>query len=67
MAAVTEQSVLEVLASVNDPARGKDVVSLGMIAGVQTRDGHVVISVEIDPARIDNINIKMKLHLLTIL
>ena len=51
MAAVTEQSVLEVLASVNDPARGKDVVSLGMIAGVQTRDGHVVISVEIDPAR----------------
>jgi ATP-binding protein involved in chromosome partitioning len=34
-----------------DPDRGKDIVSLGMVSGVQLREGHVGFTIEVDPQR----------------
>jgi len=51
MAGVTEQQILDALAGVIDPASGKDVVSAGMVQGLQTKDGHVAFAVEVDPAK----------------
>lgn len=49
MTTVTEQDVLEALAKVTDPDRRLDVVSLGMIEGVQVKDGHVAFAVQVPP------------------
>ena len=49
MATVTEQEVLEALAEVTDPDRRLDVVSLGMIEGVQVKDGHVAFAIQVPP------------------
>jgi ATP-binding protein involved in chromosome partitioning len=51
MASFGEQQVLTALKSVMDPERGRDLVSLGMISGIAIKDGNVVFSIEIDPAR----------------
>ena len=51
MADVTEQNILDILGNVNDPESGKDVVSLGMVKGVQIKDGHVAFALEVDPAK----------------
>src|SRR5690606_35752514 len=51
MARVSEQQVLDALRRVEDPDRGGDVVSLGMIAGLGVRDGNVGFAVEVAPAR----------------
>jgi ATP-binding protein involved in chromosome partitioning len=48
---VTEQQVLEALKCVVDPERRKDIVSLGMVQGLQIRDGHVALALEVDPKR----------------
>ncbi len=49
MAGVTEQQILDVLKAIKDPATGKDIVGAGMIAGLQTKDGHVAFAIEVDP------------------
>ena len=51
MASFGEQQVLAALKSVIDPARGRDLVSLGMVSGIAIRDGNVVFSIETEPAR----------------
>jgi ATP-binding protein involved in chromosome partitioning len=49
--AVTEKAVLDALAAVRDPDKGRDVVSLGMISGVVVRDGNVGFAIEVEPER----------------
>lgn len=51
MAGVTEQKILDALSKVTEPETGKDIVSAGMIQGLQTKDGHVAFAIEVDPAR----------------
>ena len=51
MAAPTEDQVLDALRSVQDPDRGADIVSLGMISGLVVKGGHVAFSLELDPKR----------------
>ncbi len=49
MAGVSEQQILDSLKQVIDPDSGKDIVSAGMIRGLQTKDGHVAFAIEVDP------------------
>jgi ATP-binding protein involved in chromosome partitioning len=49
--AVTEQQILDALATIADPERGADIVSLGMVSGVAIRDGNVAFSIEVEPER----------------
>jgi ATP-binding protein involved in chromosome partitioning len=51
MAQVSEADVFEALKGVNDPDRGQDIVSLGMISGVVVKDGNVGFAIEVDPKR----------------
>ncbi len=51
MAGVSEQQILDVLKKVIDSDSGKDIVSAGMVAGLQTKDGNVAFAIEVDPAR----------------
>jgi ATP-binding protein involved in chromosome partitioning len=51
MAEVNEGIVLKTLESVIDEAKGKDIVSLGMVSGIAVKGGHVAFSLEIDPQR----------------
>jgi ATP-binding protein involved in chromosome partitioning len=51
MSGLTEQQVLAALRQIVDPDRGKDIVSLGMVPGVQLREGHVGFAIEVDPQR----------------
>ena len=50
MGAITEDAILAALRTIRDGERG-DLVGLGMISGVQTKDGHVAFAIEVDPAR----------------
>lgn len=51
MASVTEAQILEALSTVVDPKAGESLVALKMISGVAIKDGNVQFSIEIDPAR----------------
>ncbi len=51
MAGVTEQEILDALAKVTEPETGKDIVSAGMIQGLQIKDGHIGFAIEVDPAQ----------------
>ena len=51
MAEINEQQILEALSGVKDPETGEDIVSAGMVAGVQLKDGHVAFAIEVDPTR----------------
>ncbi|MDP6565288.1 MAG: iron-sulfur cluster carrier protein ApbC [Alphaproteobacteria bacterium] len=55
MARVTEEEVLQALGAVVDLDREQDVVSLGMISGLAVRDGNVAFSIEVDPARAEEL------------
>ena len=44
---ITNNVIIETLKSVTDPLSGKDVVSAGMIQGLQTRDGNVAFAIEV--------------------
>lgn len=47
MSEVTNDVILEALQGVNDPISGKDVVSAGIIQGLQTLDGNVAFAIEV--------------------
>jgi ATP-binding protein involved in chromosome partitioning len=51
MTEVTQDRVLAALRRVSDPDRDDDIVSLGMVSGIQIRDGHVLFTIEVDPQR----------------
>jgi len=51
MAGVTEQEILDALAKVTEPESGKDIVSAGLVRGLQIKDGHIGFSIEVDPKR----------------
>ena len=51
MSGVSEPQVLAALRQIADPDKGKDIVSLGMVSGVQLREGHVAFAIEVDPQR----------------
>lgn len=51
MARVTEDQVLAALKAVEDPDKGQDIVSLGMVSGLVVKDGNVGFAIEVDPAR----------------
>lgn len=44
---ITNDAIIETLKSVTDPLSGKDVVSAGMIQGLQTKDGNVAFAIEV--------------------
>src|ERR1700681_1489746 len=48
---ITESEVLAALKQVKDPERGQDIVSLGMVSGVQTREGHVAFAIVVERER----------------
>ncbi len=51
MAEITRETILSALENVEDPDRGQSIVALGMIAGIQIKDGHVAFGIEVDAAR----------------
>ena len=51
MAEVTRDEVLAALGKVVDPDKGHDIVTLGMVSGVQLRAGHVTFAIEVERAR----------------
>ena len=51
MARVSEEDVFEALKAIEDPDRGGDIVSLGMVSGVVVKDGNVGFAIEVDPKR----------------
>ncbi|HXQ51065.1 MAG TPA: iron-sulfur cluster carrier protein ApbC [Stellaceae bacterium] len=48
---ISESDILAALKTVKDPERGQDIVALGMVAGVQLREGHVAFAIEVERAR----------------
>ena len=50
MAEPTRDQVLDALARVVDPARGRDVVALEVISGVVVKGGNVGFALEVDPS-----------------
>jgi len=51
MAQVSEEQILNALGNVKDPGTDTDLVSAGMIQGLQVKDGHVAFAIEVDPER----------------
>ena len=51
MAEVTRDQVLVALSKIVDPDKGKDIVGLGMVSGVQLRAGHVAFAIEVERDR----------------
>lgn len=52
MSAVAKDDVISALRAVRDPVAGADIVTLGVVQGLQvTMDGRVLFSLAVDPAR----------------
>jgi ATP-binding protein involved in chromosome partitioning len=51
MPEVSEQQIIDALRCVVDPERHGDIVGLGMVQGIRIKDGHVALSLEVDPKR----------------
>ena len=52
MSANLEQKVLDTLKGIQDPEKGVDIVTAGMVIGLQSRDGHVAFTIDIgEPSR----------------
>ncbi len=49
MASITKDDIIEALRQVIDQDQSKDVVSLGMIQGLEVKDGHVTFALEVSP------------------
>ena len=47
----SREAVLAALATVIDPARGRDIVATGMATGLALREGAVSLALEVDPQR----------------
>jgi ATP-binding protein involved in chromosome partitioning len=50
MSEVTNETVLDALRKILDPAEGRNVVDLGMVSGVVVKDGNVGFALEIEPS-----------------
>ena len=48
---LTNERIMAALAQVIDPDRRRDIVSLGMVSGLNVKDGHVGFTLEVDPER----------------
>ena len=44
MASPSEREILAALGAVVDPDKGMGIVELGMVSGLQSRDGHVAFT-----------------------
>ncbi len=51
MAEINIEKIEKVLKTVIDPDSGKDLISNGMISGLQTQNGHVAFAIQVDPAK----------------
>ena len=51
MSEITAEQVLEALKTIKDPDNAKSIVDLGMISGLQLKDGHVACGIEVDAKR----------------
>ena len=51
MSEVIRERILAALRAVFDPDKERDIVSLGMISGLQIKDGHVAFAIEVEPER----------------
>ncbi len=51
MPEVTEQQIVDTLRCVVDPDRHADIIGLGMVQGIRIKNGHVALSLEVDPDR----------------
>ncbi len=51
MSEVNKERVLQALRMVFDPDKERDIVSLGMVSGLQVKDGHVAFAIEVEPER----------------
>jgi ATP-binding protein involved in chromosome partitioning len=51
MAEITAEQVLEALKQIKDPEKDQNIVDLGMVSGLQLKDGHVAFGIEVDPER----------------
>jgi len=51
MSEITNDIILDALREVTDPISGKDLVSAGVIQGLQTRDGNVAFAIEVPAER----------------
>ena len=49
MSAINEEQILNALGAIKD--EDDDIVSAGMISGLQIKDGHVAFAIEVDPTR----------------
>ena len=47
----SEQQILEALKCVVDPDRKQDIVQSGMVQGLRIQDGHVLLTLQVDPQR----------------
>ena len=48
---ISDSEIMAVLARVKDPAQGQDIVSLGMVSGLQVEQGQVTFLLVVDPQR----------------
>ncbi|MGY8993054.1 MAG: iron-sulfur cluster assembly protein, partial [Rhodospirillales bacterium] len=51
MTAITEERIIEALRHVQDIDKESDIVSLGMVSGLQIRDGHVAFAIDVEAER----------------
>ena len=49
MSGINEATVMDALRAVKDPAKGEDIVALGMISGLVIKDGNIGFAIEVDP------------------
>ncbi|MEZ5930523.1 MAG: iron-sulfur cluster carrier protein ApbC [Alphaproteobacteria bacterium] len=50
MPEITKDNVLNVLTKINDPAKGRSVIELGMVSGIVVKGGNVGFALEIEPS-----------------
>ena len=51
MPEITVEQVLKALKTIKDPNQNDNIVDLGMISGLQLKDGHVAFGIEVDAAK----------------
>jgi len=51
MTAISEKDVMQALQEVREPRSGSDIVTLGMVQGVQIKGNQIIFSLEVDPAQ----------------